>query len=288
MIEGRGGETFLLGTAWVDYDFIETYGMKLSSGRSFDQTRTTDKESCIVNERALKQYGITSPLTTRIINPSEDPAKPQYMPIIGVVSDFHFESLRSQIAPYIFKFKKEDNNWGYISVRISSSKSNDVVREIEKTWKEFAANDPIQYFFMDKDFEKLYKEEKQSANLAVLFTILTIMIASLGLFGLTSFTVEQRTKEMGVRKAMGAKVSSLFVLISKEIVLLVFISTLIAWPIVYFVSKNWLQNYYYRINLPVFDFLLGFAIALIIAIITISYRTLKSAMVNPAESLRYE
>jgi putative ABC transport system permease protein len=288
MIEGRGGETFLLGTAWVDYDFLETYGMKLESGRDFDKSRSTDKDACIVNERAIKQFDISSPFSTRFINPSDDPSKPDYLAIIGVVKDFHFESLRSQISPYIFKFKQEDTNWGYISIRLSSSTPKGTIAEIEKIWKEFTANDPMQYFFMDKDFERLYKEEKQSANLAVLFTFLAILIASLGLFGLTSFTVEQRTKEMGVRKAMGATVSSLFVLISKEIVLLVCFATLIAWPIVYFISKNWLQNYSYRINIPLMDFLLGFIIAITIALITISYRTIKSAMVNPSESLRYE
>jgi len=288
MIEGRKGETILLGTAWVDYDFIETYGMKLTSGRNFDESHATDKDACIVNERALKQYSITTPFTTRIINPSDDPSKPDYLSIIGVVKDFHVESLRTEIAPYVFKFKKEDNNWGYISIRISSSSPKNTISEIEKTWKEFTSNDPMQFFFMDKDFERLYKEEKQSATLSVLFTFLAILIASLGLFGLTSFTVEQRTKEMGVRKAMGATVSSLFVLISREIVFLVCISTLIAWPVVYFVSKNWLQNYYYRINLPLFDFMLGFIIAITIAIVTISYRTIKSARVNPSESLRYE
>ena len=288
MIEGRGGETFLMGTAWVDYDFLETYGMKLGSGRNFDALRSTDKDACIVNERAIKQFNITSPFTTRLINPSKDPHKPDYLPIIGIVNDFHFESLRNQISPYIFKFKKEDNNWGYISIRISSKTTNNTISEIEKTWKEFTTNDPMQFFFMDKDFERLYKEEKQSANLAILFTFLAILIASLGLFGLTSFTVEQRTKEMGVRKAMGATVSSLFVLISKEIVLLVCIATLIAWPIIFFISKNWLQNYSYRINLPLFDFFLGFIIAITIALITISYRTIKSAKVNPSESLRHE
>jgi len=288
MIEGRGGETFLLGTAWVDYDFIETYGMTFVSGRNFDPSRSTDKDVCIINERAVKQFNLELPFSTRFVNPNEDPNKSDYMSIIGIVKDFHYESLRSQIAPYIFKFKKEDNNWGYISIRVSPSSIGNTITEIEKTWKEFTANDPMQYFFMDKDFERLYKEEKQSANLAILFTFLAILIASLGLFGLTSFTVEQRTKEMGVRKAMGATVSSLFVLISKEIVLLVCISTLIAWPTVYFISKNWLQSYSYRINLPLFDFLLGFIIAITIALITISYRTIKSARVNPAESLRYE
>ncbi|RPH31454.1 MAG: ABC transporter permease [Bacteroidales bacterium] len=288
MMEGRGGETYLLQTAWVDYDFFETYGMKINSGRNFDEAHTTDKDVCLINERAVKQFSITSPLTTRIINPSDDPSKPDFLPIIGVINDFHFESLRSEISPYIFKFKNKGSNWGYISIRVSSGSSGGVLKEIEKVWKEFTSNDPMQYFFMDNDFDRLYTEEKQSANLSVLFTFLAILIASLGLFGLTSFTVEQRTKEMGVRKAMGATVSSLFILISREIILLVCISTLIAWPIVYFISKNWLQNYHYRISLPLFDFLLGFIIAIIIAIITISYRTIKSAMLNPSESLRYE
>ncbi|MHC1704890.1 MAG: FtsX-like permease family protein [Tenuifilaceae bacterium] len=288
MMEGRGGETYLLQTAWIDYDFFETYGMKISSGRNFDETHATDKDACIVNERTLQKFDIKTPNSTRFIKPSEDPSKPNYLPIIGVISDFHFESLRSEVNPYIFIFKKKHNNWGYISIRVSSNASGNTVKEIEKVWKDFTANDPMQFFFMDKDFERLYQEEKQSASLSVLFTFLAILIASLGLFGLTSFTVEQRTKEMGVRKAMGATITSLFMLISREIVLLVCISTLIAWPIVYFISKNWLQNYYYRINLPLFDFVIGFLIAIVIAVITISYRTIKSARVNPSESLRYE
>lgn len=288
MMEGRGGETYLLQTAWVDYDFFETYGMTISQGRNFDETHTTDQKACLVNDNALRKFDIKSPLTTRIINPSEDPSKPDYLPIIGVISDFHFESLRTEISPYIFKFKSKDNHWGYISIRLSEKSTGNTIKEIEKKWREFTSNEPMQYFFMDKDFDRLYTEEKQSASLAIVFTLLAILIAALGLFGLTSFTVEQRTKEMGVRKAMGASVMSLFVLISKEIVFLVCISTLIAWPTVYFVSKNWLQNYHYRISLPYFDFIVGFIIAIVIAILTISYRTLKSAMVNPSESLRYE
>jgi putative ABC transport system permease protein len=141
---------------------------------------------------------------------------------------------------------------------------------------------------MDEDFAKMYKEEKQNAQLSVLFTILAILIASLGLFGLTSFTIEQRTKEIGVRRALGASVTSIFNLISKEIIVLVSISTVIAWPLIYYIAKNWLQNYYYRISFSPFDFLIGFIIAISIALATISYRTIRSARVNPAESLRYE
>lgn len=285
-VEKQDDDTFVR-PAWIDADFFKTYGLTLVSGRPFDEAYTTDKEGCIVNESAIKQFSIATPLTTRIVNPYSNPKTTSYLPIIGVVKNFHFESLRNEISPCLFLFGK-DKDWNCISVKLSEKASGKTIKEIEKVWKEFTANDPMQYSFIDKDFEQMYKEEKQSANLAIIFTVLVIFIASLGLYGLTSFTVEQRTKEMGIRKAMGATVSSLFVLISKEIVLLVSISTLIAWPIVYYISKNWLQNYHYRINLPLFDFFLGFILAITIALITISYRTIKAARINPAESLRYE
>jgi len=144
------------------------------------------------------------------------------------------------------------------------------------------------FVFLDEDFARLYKEERQNAQLAVLFAILAIFIAALGLFGLTSFAVEQRTKEIGIRKTMGASVYSIFFLISKEIIVLVTISTAIAIPIAFYLGNGWLQNYYYRISLGVFDFIVGFVIAILIALATISYRTIKAARANPVDSLLYE
>jgi putative ABC transport system permease protein len=146
----------------------------------------------------------------------------------------------------------------------------------------------LQYYFVDEDFEKMYIQEKQNAQMAVIFSILAIFIASLGLFGLTSFTVEQRTKEIGVRKAMGSSITGIYVEISKEIIILVSISALLAWPLIYYISGKWLENFYYRINLSIFTFVAGLCIALGIAIMTISYRILKAARVNPAQSLKYE
>jgi putative ABC transport system permease protein len=141
---------------------------------------------------------------------------------------------------------------------------------------------------MDADFEQMYIQEKQNARMAVIFSILAIFIAALGLFGLTSFTVEQRTKEIGVRKAMGSSVTGVFVVISREVVILVAISAIIAWPLIYYIAEKWLQNFYYRINLGVFSFIAGLLIALAIAVITISYRILRAVTVNPAQSLKYE
>jgi putative ABC transport system permease protein len=230
----------------------------------------------------LKELNLTSPFATRLISGNEK------LTIIGIVKDFHFETLQKEISPYIFKLKNDNINYGYISIRLSTKATANTITKIEKVWKAFASNDPLQYFYMDQDFAQKYKEEKQNAQLSVLFSIIAIIIASLGLFGLTSFTIEQRTKEIGIRKTMGASLGSVFYLISKEFIILISISTLIAWPLIFYVAKNWLQNYYYRITLRPLDFLIGFMIAILITMVTISYRTIKSIRTNPVEALKYE
>lgn len=288
-MEGRDQESFLLETNWVDYDYFKTYGIELSSGRLFDETHSTDQEACIINEYAAKNFNLTDPFSTRFITPDDDlGAEKRYMPIIGIVKDFHFRSLHYKMEPSMLRFKNDQILWGYISIKLEEDAPDNTLKEIEKVWNEFTANEPIQYFFMDEDLKLLYSEEQQNAKLSIVFTILAIIIASLGLFGLTSFTVQQRTKEIGIRKALGASVGNVFFIISKEIIVLVTISTLIAWPLIYFIAQNWLNNYQYKINLSVFDFLLGFIIALTIAVLTITYRTLRAARLNPAHSLRYE
>jgi putative ABC transport system permease protein len=287
MIEGKKDETFLMGTNWIDYDYLETYGMTLVSGRSFDRSFTTDKETCLINESAVNSFNITDLDKTRFMVPSDSGVN-TYLPVIGVVKNFNFESLRNPINPYIFKFQNDNNLWGYLSVKLTAQNYSRVISDIENVWEEFTANAPLQYYFVDEDFEKMYIQEKQNAQMAVVFSILAILIASLGLFGLTSFTVEQRTKEIGVRKAMGSSIIGIYIVISKEIIILVSISALIAWPLIYYFAENWLENFYYRIDLGVFSFVAGLTIALGIALITISYRIHKAARVNPAQSLKYE
>jgi putative ABC transport system permease protein len=218
----------------------------------------------------------------------QDSGKMRYLPILGVVKNFNFESLRDPITPYIFKFQGSNEMWGYITVRLSAQNYSRTIKEIESKWKEFVQNNPLQYYFLDADFEKMYIQEKQNAQMAVIFSILAIFIAALGLFGLTSFTVEQRTKEIGVRKAMGSSVTGIYVVVSREIVILVSISAIIAWPLIYYIAGKWLEKFYYRINPGVFSFIAGISIALGIALLTISYRILRAATVNPAQSLKYE
>jgi putative ABC transport system permease protein len=287
MMEGRKDETFLMTTSWVDYNFLETYGMTLDSGRFFNESFTSDKDACIINESARKDFKITDIEKTRFMEP-RDSGKINYLPVIGVVKNFNYESLRNPIGPYILKFQNDYMLWGYITVRLSAQNYSKTITAIEDKWKEFVSNNPLQYYFLDADFELMYKQEKQNAQMAVIFSILAIFIAALGLFGLTSFTLEQRTKEIGVRKAMGSSVTGIYIVISREVIILVSVSALIAWPLVYYWAGKWLQNFYYKINLGFFTLIVGLAIALGIAILTISYRILRAARVNPAQSLKYE
>ena len=286
-LEGRKDETILMTTNWIDYDYINTYRMTLAEGRNFDKSFTTDKQACIINESAAKNFDITDIANTRFMQPT-DSGRFTYLQVIGIVKNFNFESLRNPIQPYVFCFKDVDNQWGYVTVRLSAQNFQQTITEIEKRWKEFTSNDPLQYYFVDEDFKQMYIQEKQNAQLAVIFSILAVFIAALGLLGLTSFTVEQRTKEIGVRKAMGSSVASIYLVISKEIIILVSISALIAWPLIYYIAGKWLENFYFRINPGAFSFLAGLMIAVITALITISYRILKAARVNPAQSLKYE
>ena len=287
MMEGRKDETFLMQTNYIDEDYIATYGMTLESGRTFDKSHSTDQGACLVNETAVRNFAIKDIEKTRFITPG-DSSQGRFLQVIGVVKNFNFESLRNPIGPYIFNLKPDQYIGGYLSVKLSALNYAATIAQIENKWKEFTENTPLQYYFLDADFEHMYLQEKQNAQMAVIFSILAIFIAALGLFGLTSFTVEQRTKEIGVRKAMGSSIPGIYVVISREVIILVSISAVIAWPLIYYIASKWLENFYYKINLGVFSFVAGLTIALGIALITISYRILSAARVNPAQSLKYE
>jgi len=287
LIEGRKDESFLMATNWVDPDYLDTYGMTLASGRFFSDSHSTDREACLVNESAVREFGLDQPDQTRIIRPGDE-GRLQTMSIIGVVSNFNHESLRNPIQPYIFCFKGDDQMWGYLTVKMTASNYTETIGGIEKLWKEFTANNPLQYYFVDDDFENMYKQEKQNAQMAVIFSILALFIAALGLFGLTSYTVEQRTKEIGVRKAMGSSVAGIYVVISREVIVLVSVSALLAWPLIWYFAGKWLESFHYRIEMGFPMLIAGLAVALAIALMTISYRIVRAARVNPAQSLKYE
>jgi putative ABC transport system permease protein len=286
MLEGKKDETILMWTNFVDYKFLETYGMQLKSGRAFSREYLSDDQACLLNESAIKKFNI-DPGKLRIMG-YRDSGKVVYYPIIGVVKDFVFESQRNQIAPLIFRLKSDDYRYGYITVKISSKNYRETIKKIETSWKEVVTDDPLKYHFIDDIIKQLYVKERQNILIAVISAILAIFIAALGLYGLTSYTVEQRTKEIGVRKAMGSSVPRIYFNISRDIIILISVSALLSFPLIYYISGKWLENFYYRISPGVFTFLGGFFIALGIAVLTISYHTLKAARVNPAQSLRYE
>lgn len=285
-LEGKKDEIMNMRMYWVDCNFLQTYSMKLQSGRFFNKEFLSDAQACILNESAIKKFNI-DPEKMRI-GVEDRPGIIDYYPVIGVVKDFIFESQRNQIEPCIIILKPERKRPRYITVKISPQNYRETIRKIVANWKEFTSHEPLQYAFVDDIMKQLYIKERQNAIIAVISSILAIFIAALGLYGLTSHHVEHHTKEIGVRKALGSTVPGICFLISKEIIILVAISVLFSFPVIYYVSGKWLENFYYRISPDIFTFLGGLFIAMLIALLTISYHTFKAANTNPADSLRYE
>jgi putative ABC transport system permease protein len=284
-------ETYVFDTNWADADFLQVYGIELNGGRYFRDDLDSDATSCIVNQKSLKDYPIDDPYSERILRPGgseEEGMEMEPYKVVGVVKDFHIKSLHQPIGPYVILPQSEDRQWGYLSVKLSPEGMSQTVERIEQKWKEFADNDPMLYFFMDNEYASLYKEEQRSSSLAVAFAVLTIFIASLGLFGLTSYTAEQRTREIGIRKAMGSTVGGIVQMIGKETLRLILLALVISWPLAYYFLINWLNNYPYRVSLQPLDFISTLVIIVVVAFITISYQTIRAARKNPAHSLRYE
>jgi putative ABC transport system permease protein len=290
MMEGRpSDQTFLLEVNYIDYDFPQTYGLEIDRGRFHSHDYITDSFAIVVNGAAIRNFHIEKPLECRFIHPGDTPEDRDYLKILGVMKDFHNESLHTVIRPHMLRIR--DPEWGwipYLSIRVEPENITGTVRQIENVWKEFTSDQPFQYFFMDDDFEQHYEQEARTRFIFTVFSILAIFVACLGLLGLTAFTTEQRTREIGVRKAMGASVNVIVRLISKEIVVLICLATLVAWPFAYFFTRSWLNDFAYRIDLSILPFLLSFGFAMVISILTISFQSITAALKNPADSLRYE
>jgi putative ABC transport system permease protein len=290
MMEGRpADQTFLLDVNWADFDFHGTYGFRISRGRFLDRERASDSNNIVINEAAVRNFGIEEPLKTNFMQPGEDGTEMNRIPVVGVMKDFHNTSLHTEIRPYMLRIRPADWDWiPYLTLRVEPQNMRGTLAEIENAWSEFTNDQPMQYFFLDDDFASRYEQEKRSRIIFLVFSVLAIFVASLGLLGLTAFTTEQRTREIGIRKAMGANAVQVVRLISRETVLLIGIATLMAWPVSFYFTRNWLNDFPYRIDIGIAPFLLSFALALLISLITISFQTIAAALKNPADALRYE
>ncbi len=270
----------------ADYEFPEALGMKLKEGRFFSKDFPGDSNSVVINESAVKSLGYEHGAGRYLIGFGDNDQQIR-LKIIGVLEDFHTMSLHERI-PNIVMTSPEDYYPSYLAVKVNNTNINNALKEIETTWKEFLPQQPFDYFFMDDHFNKLHSTETRTGRLLGIFSLLALFIASLGLFGLSSFISEQRTKEIGIRKVMGSSIMGILILLNKQFSRWVILANVIAWPVAYYLMDKWLQNFEYRIDVNIWLFVLAGILSLLIALLTISYQTIKAASVNPANSLRYE
>jgi len=270
---------------FVNNDFINLLGFNIIDGRNFSKEIAGDGEnSCIINETAVKEFEFEDPFEATFSQFFGTERK-----VVGVVNDFYSKSLHTPIEPVVFY--NEPDSYSYTCIKINSNNSQNIQETIEyikSSWEEFSPNFPFDYHFLDQSLDRLYQSEMQFRKIFAYFSFLAIVIASLGLLGLASFSTEQRTKEIGIRKVLGASVSSIIFQFSKEFTKWVLISNIIAWPIAWFAMNKWLQNFSYKMNVNILIFLISGLIAFLIALFTVSLQSLKSATTNPANSLRYE
>jgi putative ABC transport system permease protein len=269
----------------VDYDYLETMGMKLVEGRFFSQEFSTDDQAAVINQSVAKQFGWPDPVGRRLGRIINQKGDIKLYTVIGVMEDFHFESLRENIGPLVMFLGESRGN---ISFRLKAQDVSSVIGLLEQQWKQFLPNQPFEYSFLDERFEQMYQSEQKIGKIFTVFAILAIFIGCLGLFGLAAFTAEQRTKEIGIRKVLGATSPRIIRLLLREFVILVGIANLIAWPIAYLVMNRWLTDFAYRTSPHILIFIFAGILTLVVSLLTVSFQAVKAALADPIRSLRYE
>lgn len=281
LIKPEGKTTVTLSMIYTDFDYIKTMGMEIVQGRDFTKSMSTDtNEAFIINQSAVKTLELDDPLNTRF----EWGAKKGR--VIGVVKDFQFQSLKDEIDPLVIQIWTR--NTFVFAIRIKPDNIPQTLTFLENKWRELDPAHPFEYSFMDDTFNSLYRSEEKLSRIFTIFSFLAICLASLGLFGLALFTVEQKTKEIGIRKMLGASIGRIFFMLSREFVGLVILANVVAWPIAYYFMRSWLQGFAYRIDIGIWIFILSAVSAFAIALFTISFQTIKAALADPIKSLRYE
>jgi putative ABC transport system permease protein len=262
----------------VDNDYIKTLGMKIIEGRDFNPAMPSDSQAVIINQTLANKLNLKDPIGKWISNWGK-------WEVIGVVEDFNFESLRDNIGGLVMHL---GNSPSIISVKVNSSDMENTIDYISSVWKSFSPDQPIRFTFLDERYAKMYEDVKRLVNIITGFAILAIIIACLGLLGLSAFMAEQRTKEIGIRKAMGASIGSITGLMTKDFIKLIGIAFVIASPVAYWAMSKWLQDFAFHISIGFGEFVIGGLVALFIALFAVSFQSIKSALMNPVKSLRKE
>jgi putative ABC transport system permease protein len=270
----------------VDEDYFTTLKMELVQGRGFSRRFGTDSSAIVINEAAARQLGWAEPLGRKLLFYGQGPDRVRPLTVIGVVKDFNYESLRNKIAPIIILYSGGTES--YVAVRLKPGSAEAGVELAEKIWKQYAPAEPFEYAFLDQNFDALFRAEQRLGKVFAIFTGLGIFIACLGLFGLSAFVAEQRGKEIGVRKVLGASVPQIVLLLSTDFTRLVLIAFGVAAPLAWYAMHRWLENFAYRAPISPLTFVLAGLAALFIAWVTLSFQAIKAAVTDPVKTLRNE
>jgi putative ABC transport system permease protein len=260
--------------------------MQIEKGRNFSTGYKTDSTGIILNETAAEMLGSKDLSDAKLYLPGDN-YKPRAFHVIGIVKDFNFSSMHDKVGPMVMSLSV-DRNWGNIALRFKTNNIPSLISQIKDKWNSMAPGLPFSYTFMDNDFNNMYNAEQQTGKLFTTFAVFAIFIACLGLFGLISYAAEQRTKEIGIRKVLGARVGPIVAMLSKEFVRLVLIATLIGFPFAWWAMNKWLESFAYRINISWWVFVIAGLTTMTIAIVTVSLQAIKAAIANPIKSLRSE
>lgn len=281
-------EAQLMKSIDIDQDFIPTMGIEVIKGRNFSSEFGTDtSDAIIINETAARKFGWADPIGKKIENFSGEEIEDRTaQTVVGVIKDIHMSSLHSLIMPLLVN--NESDDWDNIVVRINPNNVGGTIDSLRSKWEELFPNQTFDYSFLDDSLAKMYESEGRLSQIFSSFTLFAIFIACLGLFGMASFTAEQRTKEIGIRKVMGASVSGIVVLLAKDFLKLVLLANIIAWPIAYLAMKEWTKGFSYQAGIGIEMFLITAVLAAVIALLTVSFQSIKAALSHPINAIKYE
>ena len=292
-LEGTGADRLVdLETMSSDLNFAKTYRLQMASGRFFSKEHPSDTAAVVVNEEVARLFGVKEIVGKYLVlplgNAGNTRAETRRLKVVGVVKDFNYHSLHESIRPLVIGLMPDTSAGSFVTLRLAPGNHLNTISFVEQVWKKYAGNEEFNFNFLDNSLQELYTADQRTSKIAGAFSILAIFIASLGLLGLAAFITEQRTKEIGIRKVLGASVPEVVALLSGQFAKWVVVANVIAWPLAYFIMHKWLQNFAYRMDISLWLFIASGAAALVIALLTVSAHAIRAATANPVEALRYE